>query len=92
MAEEVKKKKRPTALKRVIQDQKKCLQNKMRKSSLRTAVRKLKEVITNKEEKEIQAKLKLVYKELDKGVKNGILKKNTATRSKSRLTALSRKA
>ena len=90
MAEEqkvIKKKKRPTALKRQIQDEKKYLKNRMFKSRVRTAMNSLEKSISEKDEGAIKTCLSAVYSMMDKGVKRGVFKKNKADRTKSRLTA-----
>jgi small subunit ribosomal protein S20 len=88
MAEEkAKKQKKPTAIKRQLQDQKKRLLRRMFKSQVSTYIRKLKDGIKNKEGKEqLQEKLNKVYSLVDKGTKKKIFKKNKASRIKSRLT------
>lgn len=85
--EEVKKVKRPTALKRDIQNEKRRLINKAFKSKVRTAVRGFEESLTKGEPEAIKDKLNEVYSLMDKGVKKGIYKINKASRTKSRLTA-----
>ena len=80
--EKSKPKKRPTAQKRLIQDNKKCLRNKIFKSKVRTAYR------TVLEEKDAEKKKSLftgVQALLDKAVNKGIYKKNKSSRLKSRL-------
>ncbi len=87
MAEEKKeaaKVKRPTALKRDLQNAKKCIHNKAFKSRVRTAVRSLEEAVNKKED--TKESLSLVYSLMDKGVKTGIYTINKANRVKSRLT------
>jgi small subunit ribosomal protein S20 len=88
-AEEVKKVKRPTALKRDIQNEKRRLRNKTFKSQVRTAIRNFEEIILKGEPEAIKEKLNLVYSLMDKGVKKGVFKINKASRTKSRLTARS---
>lgn len=83
--EEKKKTKRSTALKRDIQNEKKRLRNRVAKSKLKTAERKLEDALKAGEKEQAQTKLNLVYSLMDKGVKKGILKKNKAARLKSRL-------
>jgi len=85
MADEKKQKKRPTAEKRMIQNQKANLRNKAFKSSVRTAMRAFSEAAKSGEG--ITEKLSAIYSLMDKGVKRGIYKKNTAGRTKSRLAA-----
>ena len=85
--EEVKKVKRPTALKRDIQNEKRRLRNKAFKSQVRTAVRQFEEILPKGEPDAIKEKLNTVYSLMDKGVKKGVFKINKASRTKSRLTA-----
>jgi len=87
--EEVKKVKRPTALKRDIQNEKRRLRNKTFKSQVRTAIRQFEEILPKGEPEAIKEKLNLVYSLMDKGVKKGVFKINKASRTKSRLTARS---
>ncbi len=82
--EEKKKIKRPTALKRDLQNEKKRLRNKMARSQLKTATRKFEDSLKSGEKEEIQSHLNEVYSLMDKGVKKKILKKNKASRLKSR--------
>jgi len=88
MADEknAKKTKRPTALKRDIRNEKRAEINKAFKSKVRTAVRRFDESIKSGEKESIQENLKTVYSLMDKSVKRGICKLNTASRTKSRLT------
>lgn len=85
--EKTKKTKRPTAQKREIQNKKKRLINKTRRSQIRTAIRHLDEVIKSSESELTQENLKKVYSLVDKAVKNGLIKQNKADRTKARLTA-----
>lgn len=88
-SQEQKKVKRPTALKRDIQNKKRNLINRMLESKVGTAIRSFKTSIQNKDSKDlIQKKLNLVYQLMDKGCKKNIFKKNKAARTKSRLTNL----
>lgn len=84
---EEKKVKRPTAQKRDIQSEKRRLRNRTFKSSVRTAIRSLDEIIATGDKSQTQTKLNDVYSILDKGVKGGVLKQNQASRTKSRLAA-----
>lgn len=87
--EEVKKVKRPTALKRDIQNEKRRLRNKAVKSQIRTAVRNFEESLPKGESEAIKEKLNMVYSLMDKGVKKGVVTINKASRTKSRLAARS---
>jgi len=89
MADEKKKKKRPTAEKRMKQDEKKREKNKAEKSRIRTAVRRFEESLNSGDEAAVKETLKEVYSLVDKAVKKGIYKLNKASRIKSRLSAKS---
>jgi len=78
--------KRPTAIKRDIQSEKRRLINKSFKNRVRTAVRFFERVVEGKEASSVEA-LRDVYSLMDKGVKRGIFKQNKANRTKSRLAA-----
>ena len=60
--------------------------NKAIKSRVKTFVKKVLVAVEAKNVDEAKAALKFAYKELDKAVTKGVLKKNTASRKKSRLT------
>lgn len=86
--EEVKKKvKRPTALKRDVQNAKRRQANKNYKSRVRTAVRHFHETLEKDGAQQAQTSLNEVYSILDKCVKTGVFKLNKASRTKARLTA-----
>lgn len=89
MAEESDKKKtkRPSALKREIQNEKRRLINKSFKSEVRSALRLFEEALTAANKSSIQTSLNEVYSLMDKGVKRGVFKLNKANRTKSRMTA-----
>ncbi len=65
--------------------------NRVRNQAVKTRVKTMaKRVLTEVEEANLEAAqtaLTVAYKELDKAVSKGILKKNTASRKKSRLAA-----
>ncbi len=82
-----KKNKRPTAEKRMIQNEKRRKQNKILKSKIRTSIRRFEESLKSGEQDKVQERLSLVYGIVDKAVKQGIFKLNKASRIKSRLTA-----
>lgn len=79
--------KKPTALKRMIQDEKKREVNKILKSRVRTAVRSFETSLKNSEKEKMTTHLNEVFSLMDKGVKKGIYKKNKAARTKSRFAA-----
>ncbi|MBS0628667.1 MAG: 30S ribosomal protein S20 [Verrucomicrobia bacterium] len=89
MAEEKKaaKEKRPTALKRDIQHEKRRLANRSFKSRIKTAVRSYEKVAAEKNEQEATTQLNSLYSLLDKAVKTGVYKINKAARLKSKYAA-----
>lgn len=84
---EKKKVKRPTALKREIQNEKRRLINKSFMSKLRTSLRRFEESLEQDDQDKVKEKLSGAYSMLDKAVKRGAIKLNAASRKKSRLTA-----
>jgi len=84
---EKKKNKRPTAQKRQLQNAKNCLQNRMFRSQIRTAIRRFRETAAQGDAEKSQQCLKEVYSLTDKAVKRGIFKLNKASRVKAILTA-----
>ena len=89
---EKKKTRRPSALKRDVQNLARNLRNRSFKAKLGTAVRSLKESASQKDAEAVKNKLGDVYSLVDKGVKKGIYKLNKANRVKSRLTLAMRQA
>lgn len=91
MAEEKKaeaKVKKPSALKRDLQSEKKRLRNRSYRASVLTSIRSLENSLTQKEAPEaVKTKLNDIYSMMDKGVKSGVFKPNKAARTKSRLAA-----
>lgn len=85
--EEAKKVRRPQAVKRAIQSEKRRMINKNFKSSVRTAIRKFEEDLAKGDAAVTKQNLSEVYSLMDKGVKRGVFKINTASRTKARLTA-----
>ena len=86
MAEEKKdsKTKRPTALKRDIQNVKRRVENRSFKSKVKTAVRSIEKQIAEKNVSGSKEELNTVYSLIDKGVKKGIFKLNKASRLKAK--------
>ena len=67
---------------------KKALRNKIVRGVYRSAIKKTREAVTNKKVKTAQEWLKKSIKALDKAAQKKVLKKNTASRYKSRLNKL----
>lgn len=79
--------KRPSALKRDLQNQKRRLRNRSFQASVLTAVRSLESSLNQKESPDaVKQKLNKIYSLMDKGVKKGIYKPQKAARTKSRLS------
>lgn len=74
-----------SALKRVRQTERRTLVNKMRKSRLRHQIRAIRRLIEKKDADGAQAILPQTFSLVDRSAKWGIIKKNTASRYKSRL-------
>ena len=72
--------------KRVFIGERNAARNKSIKSRVKTFVKKVLIAVEAKNVDEAKAALQVAYKELDKAVTKGVLKKNTASRKKSRLT------
>lgn len=82
-----KKEKRPSALKRDLQSEKRRIRNRLYKSQVRTTVRQLDDILAKKDAELTQASLSEAYSILDKCVKAGVYKINKASRTKARLAA-----
>ncbi len=85
--------KRPSALKRDMQNEKRRLSNRSHRAQVLTAIRALSASVSSKDSTDVaQKKLNAIYSLMDKGVKRGVFKPNKAARTKSRLTARLNKA
>ncbi len=85
-----KKTKRPTAEKRMLQNEKARKRNRERKSKIRTAIRRFEEAVTLADAAKVKESLGTAFSTIDKGVKGGVLNINKAARMKARLTAKAR--
>jgi small subunit ribosomal protein S20 len=87
------KSKRPSALKRDLQNEKRRLRNRSYRAKVLTSIRNLETSITQKEAADVvKTKLSDIYSLMDKGVKAGVFKPQKAARTKSRLSARSLKS
>lgn len=75
-----------SAIKRVKVSEKNNLKNSAQKSALRTSIKSLEVAIENNDVDTAKSALLTATKSLDKAVTKGLIKKNTASRKKSRLT------
>jgi len=55
---------------------------------MRESVKEVKNLVGEKKASDAMAKLSVAYKAIDKALKRGVIKKNTAARKKSRLSKL----
>jgi small subunit ribosomal protein S20 len=76
-----------SALKRVRITKRRTAINRTRKTRLRHQIRKLRRLLEAKDVQGATAALPRTYSLIDRAAKWGIIKKNTAARYKSRLTA-----
>lgn len=66
--------------------------NLARKDTLNSIVKKVKKLVSEKKAKEALALLPEAYQAIDKAAKTNLIKDNTASRKKSRLSAMIKKA
>ena len=76
-----------SAKKRVLVAERNRERNQAVKSRVKTMTKKVLTTVDTKDVEAAKAALSVAYKELDKAVSKGIMKKNTASRKKSRLAA-----
>ncbi len=81
-----------TVRKRVKVEQERTLRNRTRKSAIKTFEKKFQSEVENKNFDLAKNHLSKVSSLYDKAAKNGIIKKNHASRKKSRLTLCLQKA
>jgi small subunit ribosomal protein S20 len=75
-----------SAKKALRQSQKRRVFNLRRKNKMKELVKQFKSLISDNKKEEAQSLLSKVYKAIDKAAKRGVIKKNNASRKKSRLT------
>jgi len=78
------------AKKALRQNQRRKARNLRPKRNMRALVKQVRALVSNEKRDEAQKLLPQTYKALDKAAKAGLIKKNTASRRKSRLTKLFR--
>ena len=76
-----------SSLKRARQTKQKTAVNRLRKTRLRHQVRSVRRLLEKKDAKGAEAALPATFSLIDRSAKWGIIKKNTAARYKSRITA-----
>jgi small subunit ribosomal protein S20 len=76
-----------SALKRARQTETKTTRNRANKSRLRGALRSLRQALVKGDKEATQSAYRATVSVVDKGVQKGVIRKNTASRYKSRLNA-----
>jgi small subunit ribosomal protein S20 len=76
-----------SALKRMRQAERRTEYNRKRKSELRHGIRAMRRLLTGKDPKAASDLLPKTFSLIDRSAKNGLIKKNTAARYKSKLHA-----
>ena len=74
-----------SALKRVRQDEKRTAYNRQAKTRLRRQIRAMRRMLTAKDASAAAALLPATFSVVDRSAREGIIKKNTAARYKSKL-------
>ena len=77
-----------SAKKALRQSEKRRIENFSKKKNLKNLLKKVRGLISEKKIEEAKKLLPKTYKALDKAAKIGLIKKNTASRKKSRITKL----
>ncbi len=75
-----------SAKKRLKQSEKRRSLNLRYKRQMKLIVKQIRELLKDKKKSDAKKLLPEAYKKIDKAAKAGIIKKNTASRKKSRLT------
>jgi len=81
-----------SAKKALRQNVTRAKRNAARKKTYKKEVKDFRKLLAGKKAKDAEAKLKTVFKSLDKAAKAGVIKKNKASRLKSRLSQAIAKA
>jgi len=77
-----------SALKRARQTEKRTIHNRANSSRLRTSLRSLREALAKGDKQAAEQTFRQTVSALDKAIQKGVLHENTASRYKSRLSAL----
>ncbi|OGZ27323.1 MAG: 30S ribosomal protein S20 [Candidatus Nealsonbacteria bacterium RIFOXYB1_FULL_40_15] len=75
-----------SAQKALRQNAKRASLNRMYEKKIKILVKEISSLIKEKKKEEAKALLSKIYKALDKAAKTNVIKKNTASRKKSRIT------
>ena len=77
-----------SAKKALRQSLRRKVRNVKNKTKIKSLIKKVKDLVSQKKIEEAKKLLPQVYKVLDKAAKEGLIKKNTASRKKSRIAKL----
>ena len=77
-----------SAKKSIRQNKKRKIRNLVYKNKIKSLIKETRALVLAKKTKEAQNLLPAIYKALDKSAKAGVIKKNNASRKKSRMTKL----
>ncbi len=77
-----------SAKKALRQSKKRRIKNVQKKKNLKGVMKKMQKLVAEKKIKEAKALLPQIYKLLDKATKTKLIKKNTGSRKKSRITKM----
>jgi len=75
-----------SAQKALRQNKRRAIRNVKRKRKIKDLLKEVKKLISQNKAKEAKKLLPEIYKSLDKAAKTKVIKKNTASRKKSRIT------
>lgn len=75
-----------SAKKALRQNKKRRVRNIQKKTTIKKLLKEVKKLVSEKKIEEAKKLLPQVYKLLDKAAKTGLIKKNTVSRKKSRIT------
>ena len=81
-----------SAMKRVRQNEKRRMQNRVYRSATRTHIKKARSLIESGELEQAQVEVAAAVRSLDKAAQKGVIHKNNAARRKSRLLSLLNRA
>jgi small subunit ribosomal protein S20 len=77
-----------SAKKRLVQDEKKKYRNFLKKREMKSILKEVRVLVASKNKEEALKMLPKIYKLIDKAAKINVIKDNTASRKKSRITKL----
>jgi len=81
-----------SAKKALRSSKRKRIINDRRRITMRKSIKQVKKLVLENKTKDTKTALSLAYQAIDKAAKRGVIKPNTASRKKSRLSALAKKS